>query len=59
LAPEPGTRAIVISGRLSGTQYDEFSGRRIAEPTAITQRPADSVLERVWQEFREAEEKRQ
>jgi len=58
LAPEPETRAIVISKRLSGTQYDEFSGRRIAEPAVVTQRPADSVLERVWQEFREAEEKR-
>ena len=58
LAPEPETRAIVISRRLVGTQYDEFSGRRIAEPAAVTQRPADSVLERVWQEFREAEEKR-
>jgi hypothetical protein len=58
LAPEPETRAIVISRRLHGTQYDEFSGRTIAEPTALPQRPADSVLERVWQEFREAEEKR-
>jgi hypothetical protein len=57
-APEPETRAIVISKRLFGTQYDEFSGRRIAEPAAATQRPADSVLERVWQEFRQAEDER-
>lgn len=58
LAPEPETRAIVISKRLFGTQYDEVSGRRIAEPAAVTQRPTDSVLERVWQEFRQAEEQR-
>jgi len=59
LAPEPETRAIVISKRLSGTQYDEFAGKRIAEPAAVTQRPTDSVLERVWQEFLQAEERRQ
>jgi hypothetical protein len=59
LAPQPETRAIVISRLLSGTQYHEFSGRRITEPNPVTQRPTDSVLERVWQEFRQAEEKRQ
>ena len=58
LAPEPETRVVVISTRLFGTQYDEFSGRRIAEPAVVTQRPTESVLERVWQEFRQAEEKR-
>ena len=58
LAPQPETRALVISKRLFGTQYDEFSGRRIAEPTSVAQRPTDSVLEKVWQEFRQAEEKR-
>jgi Restriction endonuclease AspBHI N-terminal/HNH endonuclease len=59
LAPEPETRAIAISKRLSGTQYDEFSGTRIAEPATAAQRPTDSVLEKVWREFRQAEEKRQ
>ena len=58
LAPEPETRAIVISKRLSGTQYDEFSGRRIAEPIAAIERPTDSVLERVWRDFRQAEDNR-
>ena len=59
LAPEPDTRAIVISGLLAGTQYDEFSDRRIAEPVIAAQRPAGPVLEKVWQEFRQAEEERQ
>jgi hypothetical protein len=58
LAPEPGTRVVVISKHLAGTQYDEFYGRRIAEPTAATERPAGPVLERVWQEFLQAEEER-
>jgi predicted restriction endonuclease len=59
LAPEPDTRAIVISKLLAGTQYDEFSGRRIVEPMTIAQRPAAAVLARVWQEFRQAGEERQ
>jgi hypothetical protein len=58
LAPDPGTRAIVISKLLAGTQYGELSGRRIAEPIATAQRPSDSALEKVWQEFLRAEEAR-
>lgn len=58
LAPDPGTRAIVISKRLAGTEYEELSDRRIAEPVAPVLRPTDSVLERVWKEFRQAEEER-
>jgi putative restriction endonuclease len=49
-APEPGTRAIAISRLLIGTPYNE--------PATPAQRPADSVLEKVWQEFRQAETKR-
>jgi hypothetical protein len=45
--------------RLLGTQYGEFSGTRIAEPATAAQRPTESVLEKVWREFRQAEEKRQ
>ena len=59
LAPQPDTRAIVISRLLTGTQYDDLTGRKIAEPITPQQRPADSVLEKLWQEFRQAEQKRQ
>jgi hypothetical protein len=41
-----------------GTPYDEISGRKIIEPVAPAQRPADSVIEKVWQEFQQAEKKR-
>ncbi|MGO8728158.1 MAG: HNH endonuclease [Streptosporangiaceae bacterium] len=58
-APEPGTRAIAISRLLIGTPYNEISGRKIVEPATPAQRPADSVLEKVWREFRQAETKRQ
>lgn len=58
LAADPETRAIVISKRLVGTQYNELSGRTIAEPISPAQRPTGSVLERVWQEFRQAEAER-
>lgn len=55
LAPDPETRAIVISKRLADTQYDELSGRRIAEPVHPDQRPTNSALAKVWREFRQAE----
>lgn len=58
LAPAPGTRAIVISKRLAGTEYEALSGKPIAEPVARALRPADSALEKVWAEFRQAEEAR-
>lgn len=58
LAPDPDTRAIVISKRLAGTQYDELSGVRIAEPVNPEQRPTASALEKVWQEFCRAEDGR-
>lgn len=58
LAPEPDTRTIAISKRLVSSQYNELAGRRIAEPVPPEHRPADSVLERVWRDFRQAEEER-
>ena len=58
-AAEPGTRVIAISRLLIGTPYNEISGRKIVEPAIPAQRPADSALEKVWREFRQAEEKRQ
>jgi hypothetical protein len=58
-ALEPGTRAITISRLLTGTPYNEIAGTKIAEPTIPAQRPADSVVEKVWQQFQQAEEKRQ
>ena len=58
-APEPGTRAIAISRLLIGTQYNEISGRKIVEPATLALRPAESVLEKVWREFCQAEKKRQ
>ena len=57
-APDPSTRVISISKSLTDTQYQELSGKRIAEPVGPEHRPADSVLERVWEEFRQAEERR-
>lgn len=53
LAPDPGTRTIKISSRLAGTCYEEFDGRPLAEPVAMAQRPAEQVLQSVWQEFLE------
>jgi Restriction endonuclease AspBHI N-terminal/HNH endonuclease len=59
IAFQAGTRTtIVISKLLTGTHYAELSGKSIAEPTFARQRPADSVIERVWQEFQQAENKR-
>lgn len=58
LALELETREIVISKLLVGTEYDQFSGRRVAEPIIAKQRPTDSVLEKVWQEFWMVEENR-
>lgn len=58
LALERETREIVISKLLVSTQYNQLSGKRVAEPITAKQRPADSVLEKVWLEFCKAEEKR-
>ena len=41
------------------TLHNEIAGRKIVEPATPAQRPADSVLEKVWREFRQAEKKRQ
>jgi len=57
-APNPDTRAISISKSLIDTPYCELSGKRIAEPRTPKERPTHSVLERVWEEFHQAEERR-
>jgi predicted restriction endonuclease len=54
-APNPDTRAVAISKRLAGTQYNELSGCRIAEPVSPEERPLASALEKVWREFLNAE----
>ncbi len=58
LAPDPRSRAIVISKLLAGTQYEAFSASHLAEPAAAWQRPSPETLEVTWQRFREAEEDR-
>jgi hypothetical protein len=58
LAPDPSTRKITISSRLSGTQYEKISGARLAEPAAVSQRPSSEALETVWQEFLQVEKTR-
>jgi putative restriction endonuclease len=58
LAPEPETRAIVISNQLAGTQYETFSGCQLADP-ADWQRPSEETLRTVWRNFLETEGNRQ
>jgi putative restriction endonuclease len=55
LAPDPATRAIVISKLLAGTQYEALSSSRLADPAEAWQRPSQEALEIIWQRFREAE----
>ena len=57
-APDPVTRIINISKSLADTPYGELSGKTIREPISPAYRPGTSVLERVWEEFHEAEGKR-
>jgi predicted restriction endonuclease len=52
LAPDPLTRKIVISKRLTQTQYGSLSGCQLADPVAAWQRPSLETLESVWQRFR-------
>jgi hypothetical protein len=58
LAPDPSTRTITISSRLTGTQYEEISRAPLAEPVAVSQRPSSEALETVWQEFLQVEKNR-
>jgi putative restriction endonuclease len=55
LAPEPDSRSIVISKQLIGTEYEEFSGKPLADPVALSQRPDDHVLATLWHDFQQAE----
>jgi putative restriction endonuclease len=58
LAPEPGTRNIVLSKLLAGTQYGSLTACRLADPTEASYRPSQETLEITWQHFREAEDDR-
>jgi hypothetical protein len=58
LAPDPGTRNIVVSKLLAGTQYEALSTRHLAHPIAAWQRPDHATLEIIWQHFCEAEDDR-
>jgi putative restriction endonuclease len=55
---DPSTREVHISKELEGTEYEEFSGRQITEPSERRERPNRQRLERRWQEFLKAEEKK-
>lgn len=55
LAINPQTRKIVLSSRLSGTQYESLSGAFIVEPALLAQRPGEDALDSVWQAFTTAE----
>lgn len=58
VAPDPGTRNIVVSKLLAGTQYEALSTSLLFEPAAAWQRPSREALELIWQQFREAEDNR-
>ena len=58
LAPDPVTRAIVVSKLLAGTQYEALSNSRLADPAEARQRPNQEALEMIWQRFSEAEDDR-
>jgi putative restriction endonuclease len=58
LAPDPGTRNIVVSKLLAGTQYELLSACQLADPAAAWQRPSQGTLEVIWRHFREAEDDR-
>jgi hypothetical protein len=55
LAPDPDTRLIELSGRLFGTEFEQFHHRPLAEPTSLSYRPSSAALETVWQEFQQKE----
>jgi putative restriction endonuclease len=48
LAPDPQTRAIVVSKLLAGTQYEALSNSRLTDPAEAWQRPHQEVLEIMW-----------
>lgn len=58
LAPAPGTRSIVVSKLLAGTQYEALSTSHLADPASVWQRPSNETLEIIWQHFRETEDDR-
>lgn len=55
LAVDPQTREVAVSRLLSATQYGSLSGKRLAEPKLLSQRPSQDALDVLWQEFTEAE----
>jgi len=58
LAPDPGTRNVVLSKLLAGTQYESLTACRLADPAQASHRPSQETLEITWRHFREAEEDR-
>jgi hypothetical protein len=58
LAPDPATRAVVVSKLLAGTQYEVLSSSQLADPAETLQRPNQYALEIIWQRFLEAEDDR-
>jgi putative restriction endonuclease len=55
LAIEPRSRTVALSKKLAGTHYGAISGTPVAEPAEDWQRPDKTVLDVMWNEFREAE----
>lgn len=55
LAMDPGTRTVNLSRHLAGTQYEELSGRQLAEPSLPSQRPSRQTLDAIWHDFQQAE----
>jgi predicted restriction endonuclease len=55
LAINPQNREVAVSRLLSGTQYESLSGKRIAEPAPLSQRPSKDAHDALWQKFTQAE----
>jgi hypothetical protein len=55
---DPQTREVVISQRLSGTQYQSLSGIFLADPIPKSHRPSSDVLDKLWHKFQKEELKR-
>jgi putative restriction endonuclease len=51
VAFNPATRTLAVSSQLEGTQYEQLSGRSLAEPRLLRQRPAAAILEDLWRDF--------
>jgi putative restriction endonuclease len=58
LAPDPGTRNVVLSKLLAGTQYESLTASRLTDPAEAAHRPTQETLEITWRHFREAEDDR-